>query len=169
MKKLLATVLAFFATVSIAFAAVNINTASQAELEKLNGIGPVKAKAIIDYRTKNGPFKTFEDVDKVPGIGQGTMDKIKKDVSLSGQTTGSAAAAKAEEKKANAKGAKIVPAKAEEAKKEDKKAEMKKEDKSAKKEEAKKEDAKADTKKGEKKADAKKDESKDEKKDAPNK
>ena len=107
MKKLLATIVAFFATVSIAFAAVNINTANQAELEKLNGIGPVKAKAIIDYRTKNGPFKTFEDVDKVPGIGQGTMDKIKKDVSLSGPTTGPATAARTEEKKADAKGAKI--------------------------------------------------------------
>jgi competence protein ComEA helix-hairpin-helix repeat region len=99
MKRLLATFVALFATVSIAFAAVNINTASQAELEKLNGIGPVKAKAIIDYRTKNGSFKTFEDVEKVPGIGQGTMGKIKKDISLSGPTTGPSTAAKAAVKK----------------------------------------------------------------------
>lgn len=166
MKKLLATIVAFFAMVSIAFAAVNINTASQAELEKLNGIGPVKAKAIVDYRTKNGPFKKFEDVDKVPGVGQGIMDKIKKDVTLSGPTTGPAAAAKTEEKKADAKDAKKEPAKKEEARKEDKKADARNDEKKA---DAKKGEKKADAKKDDKNVVTKKDESKDEKKDAPKK
>lgn len=49
-KTLLAVVLYFLT--GIAFAAVNINTASQAELEALQGIGPAKAKAIIEHREK---------------------------------------------------------------------------------------------------------------------
>jgi competence protein ComEA len=87
MKQLFALIIALLACISFAFAAVNVNTATQAELETLNGIGPVKAKAIIDYRSKNGPFKSLEELDKVPGIGQGTLAKIKNDVTLSGQTS----------------------------------------------------------------------------------
>ena len=109
MKKLLLVVLAWFALAGGAFAAVNINTATKAELESLNGIGPVKAQAIIDYRTKNGPFKSLEDVDKVPGVGAGIMAKIKNEVSLSGTTSVAASAGKSEAKaakKADAKAAK---------------------------------------------------------------
>jgi len=70
-----------------AFAAVNVNTATQEELESLNGIGPVKAKAIIDYRKQHGPFKSVEELDNVPGIGPATMEKIRGDVTLTGPTT----------------------------------------------------------------------------------
>ena len=87
MKKILALILAIVSFIGIAFAAVNINTADQKQLESLRGIGPVRAKAIISYREKNGPFKTLEDVDKVPGIGKGTLEKIKDDVIFSGPTT----------------------------------------------------------------------------------
>lgn len=52
MKKLLIALLASLAFSISAFAAVNLNTATQAELESLDGIGPVKAAAIIDYRKK---------------------------------------------------------------------------------------------------------------------
>jgi competence protein ComEA len=69
-----------------ALSAVNINTASQAELEKLNGIGPVKAKAIIDYRSKNGPFKSVDDLEKVGGIGKATINKFRAEVNVGGAT-----------------------------------------------------------------------------------
>lgn len=83
------------------FAAVNVNTATQEQLESLNGIGPAKAKAIIDYRLKNGSFKTLEEIDNVPGVGAGIMGKIKNDVTLTGATT----------VKANTSSKKAVPAK----------------------------------------------------------
>ena len=66
------------------FAAVNINTASQKELMTLNGIGEAKAKAIIEYRTKN-KFKKIEDIMQVKGIGQAIFDKIKKDIVVTSQ------------------------------------------------------------------------------------
>ena len=47
---------------SILLAAVNINTASSAELEALPGIGPAKAKSIVEYRQKNGAFKSVEEL-----------------------------------------------------------------------------------------------------------
>jgi competence protein ComEA len=62
---------------------VNINTADAATLSKeLNGIGEVKAKAIVDYRTQNGPFKTVEDLANVTGIGAATIEKNKSKVVL---------------------------------------------------------------------------------------
>jgi len=75
---LLATVLAgslLFGT-AIAQPPVNINTATQAELQALPGIGPAKAQAIIDHRTKQGPFKSLADLDKVKGFGKATIDKL---------------------------------------------------------------------------------------------
>lgn len=48
---------------------ININTANQAELETLPGIGPALAQRIITYRTEHGPFRTPEDLKEVSGIG----------------------------------------------------------------------------------------------------
>lgn len=101
MKRLLAFFAALMAFIGLALGAVNVNTATQSELEALHGIGSVKAKAIIDYRQKNGPFKSLEDLDKVPGIGKATLEKMRPDVTFSGATTGVAnekAAASAKEK-----------------------------------------------------------------------
>lgn len=55
---------------------ININTASAADFQRLPGIGPSKAKAIVSYRTDNGPFKTKGDLVRVRGIGKGTLAKI---------------------------------------------------------------------------------------------
>ena len=67
---------------SAAFAkTVDINTASAAEIaESLTGIGPKAAKAIIDHRKANGPFKSLEDLTAVKGIGKATVTKNKADI-----------------------------------------------------------------------------------------
>ncbi|GAB2896666.1 hypothetical protein GCM10027202_25580 [Microvirgula curvata] len=108
LRRLLVGILAAFVYIGAAFAAVNVNTASQAELEALNGIGPAKARAILDYRQKNGPFKSVDDLKKVTGIGDKTLESIRKDVSLSGATT--LPAAKPGAKPAAPASAKAAPA-----------------------------------------------------------
>ena len=81
MKHILFGILALLA-VPLALAAVNINTATAAELEALPGIGPAKAKAIVAYRQQNGQFKTVEDLKKVKGIGEGIFSKLKDEASV---------------------------------------------------------------------------------------
>lgn len=61
---------------------VNINKATQAELENLPNIGPATAKAIIDYREKSGGFQKVTDIMKITGIKQKTYDKIKDDICI---------------------------------------------------------------------------------------
>lgn len=55
---------------------ININTATAIELEQLTGVGPSTAKAIIEYREKNGAFKTVEDLLNVRGIGPAKLSEI---------------------------------------------------------------------------------------------
>ena len=76
MQKLILMMTLVFLLTGTAFAAVNINTASQAELESLQGIGPAKAKAIVEYREKNGSFASVDDLGKVSGIGSGTIKQL---------------------------------------------------------------------------------------------
>lgn len=59
---------------------VNINKASQTELETLSGIGPSTALKIINYRNENGNFKKIEDLKNVPGIGESKFENIKEDI-----------------------------------------------------------------------------------------
>ncbi|MGJ7921440.1 helix-hairpin-helix domain-containing protein [Neobacillus sp. LXY-4] len=61
---------------------VNINTAEASELETLPGIGPSKSAAIIEYREKNGPFKSIEDIQSISGIGQKTFEKLKDKITI---------------------------------------------------------------------------------------
>lgn len=82
MKKILLAVLIVLFFCGAAFAKVNINTASAEELATLNGIGKVKAEAIITWRTENGGFKTVDDLLKVKGIGAKTMEKLRDNVTV---------------------------------------------------------------------------------------
>ena len=57
--------------------ALNLNTATQAELEKLPGVGPSTAKQIIEYRQKNNGFKKIEELMNIKGIGEKSFLKLK--------------------------------------------------------------------------------------------
>lgn len=56
-------------------AKININMASADELAQLKGVGSKYAERIVEYREKNGPFKSVQDIMKVPGIGQKTYEE----------------------------------------------------------------------------------------------
>lgn len=61
---------------------VSINTGTVEELMTLTGIGEAKAKDIITYREKNGPFKKIEDIKNVTGIGENIFAQIKENITL---------------------------------------------------------------------------------------
>ena len=63
-------------------AAVDLNSADAKALEKLPGIGPAKAQAIVEHRSKNGGFKSVEDLKKVDGIGDKTFESLKSEISV---------------------------------------------------------------------------------------
>lgn len=56
---------------------LNLNTATLEELDALPGIGVEKAQAILDFREKNGPFHSIQDLLYVPGIGDSILNQIK--------------------------------------------------------------------------------------------
>jgi competence protein ComEA len=114
--------LAFFAFSGMALAAVNLNAASKAELKSVKGIGPKKADAILEYRTKNGLFKTVDDLKNVKGFGDKSVAKIRSELTVDGAAPAKAGK-KADAKKAEPAKADSKPAKAD-AKKEAKPAKM---------------------------------------------
>ncbi len=61
---------------------VNINESSSAELEKLPGIGPAKAAAIVSYREANGHFRSIDDLVAVSGIGSKTVEALRDYITL---------------------------------------------------------------------------------------
>lgn len=63
---------------------VNINTATQAELESLPGIGPKLAKEILNHRQLHGPFTSIEQIVDVKGIGPATYDRIRNLITVGG-------------------------------------------------------------------------------------
>jgi len=76
--------IAAFAFSSLTFASpVNINTATASEIsDSLNGIGMVKAQAIVDFRTTNGLFSSADQITMVNGIGDSTYENNKADILL---------------------------------------------------------------------------------------
>lgn len=62
---------------------IDVNTASVDDLTFLPGIGEAKARAIVEYREKNGPFRTLADLEQVPGIGKKTLERLAPYLSLS--------------------------------------------------------------------------------------
>ncbi len=67
---------------SVPIGKVNINTASEQELEALPGIGPSLAGKIVAYRTANGPFQAIEDIMRVPGIKEGIFSKLRDHITV---------------------------------------------------------------------------------------
>lgn len=84
MKTILTLILAMLASINFAFAAVDLNSATAAELEAVKGLGPAKAKAIVDYRTKNGPFKSVDDLKGVKGFGAKSVAKMQGELTVGG-------------------------------------------------------------------------------------
>ena len=82
LKILLATLCGCLCWTAVAFAAVNINSATAQELAGLHGIGPAKAQAIVEYRQKNGQFKSTEDLTKVKGIGPKIVKKLGNEITV---------------------------------------------------------------------------------------
>lgn len=83
MKKtllIIASIIAF--TTTPVWAAVDINTASAAQLESVNGIGPKKAEAIVEYRKKHGAFKSVDDLENVNGLGKASIDKMRNELTV---------------------------------------------------------------------------------------
>ncbi|MET1247557.1 helix-hairpin-helix domain-containing protein [Sporolactobacillus sp. STCC-11] len=61
---------------------VNVNTADEQAMQNLPGIGPAKAKAIIQYRDEHGPFNSLDELTDVSGIGEKSLEKMKPNMSL---------------------------------------------------------------------------------------
>lgn len=73
--------ISFFAAAA-AMAAVNVNTATAEELQSLDGIGEVKAQAIVAYREENGDFNNLAELKEVDGIGSATAKDLADDVTF---------------------------------------------------------------------------------------
>ena len=82
LKILLSTLCGCLCWVAVAFAAVDINTATTQELVGLQGIGPAKAQTIVEYRQKNGQFKAIKDLTKIKGIGPKIVEKLGKKITV---------------------------------------------------------------------------------------
>ncbi|WP_442868086.1 ComEA family DNA-binding protein [Campylobacter sp. JMF_04 NA10] len=94
---------------SLAFAGINLNTATKDELMALPGIGEAKAEAIIEYR-KNNKFNSIDEIKNIKGIGDKRFEAIKDDLTLTGKTDTSdlKSTAKKEKEKATKKADKKV-------------------------------------------------------------
>lgn len=99
MKKLLLTFISLIISTSIAMATVNLNTATKDDLDGVKGIGPVKAQSIIDYRKKNGAFKSVDELENVKGFGSKSVKKLRSELTVAGISPAKPVAVKATDKK----------------------------------------------------------------------
>ena len=88
MKKLIASVLMGLFLCLPAWASVDLNTATQSELESVKGIGPAKAKVIVMHREKNGAFQSVDDLAKVKGFGKASVARLKDQLSVDSVKSG---------------------------------------------------------------------------------
>ena len=146
-KKILAALVMVFAA-AVAMAAIDVNKASEAELDSLKGIGPVTSKAIMAER-KKGDFKSWQDfIDRVKGVGEVRAGKLSAEgLTVGGESYKAAAATKKDDKSAAKEEKKESKAMAKEEKKDTKTAakDEKKDTKAAMKED--KKESKAEAKK----------------------
>src|SRR5450755_299163 len=91
MKRIALLLAAIVLPAGVAFASVDVNTATKEELEA-EGIGSTAAQALIDYRTKNGPFKSSDEVRRV--ISDAIATKMNIGISISGPASAKSAAPK---------------------------------------------------------------------------
>jgi competence protein ComEA len=83
MKKAIGSLLLLASLIAgTAYAAVNINTATQSELEAVKGLGPSKAKAILEYREKQGNFRSVDDLDNVKGFGKASINRLRSELTV---------------------------------------------------------------------------------------
>jgi len=103
MKRLLLAFITFVISTSLAMAAVNLNTATKDELDGVKGIGPMKAQSIIDYRKKNGPFKSVDELENVKGFGSKSAKKLRTEFTVARTSPVKPVAVKATDKKTEVK------------------------------------------------------------------
>jgi competence protein ComEA len=113
-KKLMLAVATLVASMGFAFAQVDVNKADTAALDSVKGVGPAMSKAIIDERTKAGPFKDWSDFQKrVKGVADKRATQLSKaGLQVNGQSKeGAAMAAKPADAKADKADKAAKPAK----------------------------------------------------------
>lgn len=86
MKKRLGSFIAGLLFSVSSWAVVDMNTATQSELEAVKGIGPAKAKAIVEHRQKNGAFKSVDDLAGVKGFGKASVAKLKGELAVGSES-----------------------------------------------------------------------------------
>jgi competence protein ComEA len=86
MKSFLNAAVLILAWCGVANATININIANKEDLTSLKGVGAKTAQVIIDYRNKNGPFKSVDDLEKVPGVTPALMKQVRPQISTSGSS-----------------------------------------------------------------------------------
>ncbi|MBI5005638.1 MAG: helix-hairpin-helix domain-containing protein [Nitrosomonadales bacterium] len=82
MKKLFLSLFMSLAFSGISYAAVDLNTASKAELEAVKGVGAAKADAILEYRKQHGAFKSVDELGEVKGFGDKSVEKLRNEFTV---------------------------------------------------------------------------------------